>query len=351
MIRWLQDQQTRGGTSSPEPEERARGAPAADPPAAPSREEDRQLASTRRRYSSIDRRRGVSSEKAPEVSLESTNGVGPRLRRQPQLHPETRGRIEKCLMNNILFRSLSPPELEVMYASMFEKTVEAGAFIMRQYDEGDNFYVIESGTCNILIQPSPDAEPTLKSTIGPGASFGELALMYGTPRAASVQAVTNAKLWALDRDTFRRVLLTQTMRKRRQYEDFLAQVPLFETLTSYERLAMADALQPCTFQDKEVVVQEGQDGGAFYIIIDGHMKITQTLNGRVHTINVLGPKDFFGEMSLMFNQPCVATVISDGVAHCVSLDRESFIALLGPLEEILQRNMQSYTHRRSEALE
>lgn len=54
-------------------------------------------------------------------------------------------------------------------------------------DEGDNFYVIESGTCNILIQPNPDAEPVHKSTIGPGASFGELALMYGTPRAASVQ--------------------------------------------------------------------------------------------------------------------------------------------------------------------
>nr|6RSX_A Chain A, Regulatory Subunit of Protein Kinase A (cAMP-dependent) from Euglena gracilis [Euglena gracilis] len=292
----------------------------------------------------VDRRRGVSSETTVEIH-------SPSKVVKKQLNPETKARIEKCLRGNILFRSLGEDSLEVVYSSMFEKTAEAGHFIMKQYDEGDNFYVIESGTCNILIQPNPDAEPVHKSTIGPGASFGELALMYGTPRAASVQAVSNVRLWALDRDTFRRILLTQTMRKRRQYEDFLAQVPLFEALTSYERMTMADALQPCTFKDKEIVVKEGEDGGSFYIIIDGKMKVNQTLNGRIHTINILGPKDFFGEMSLMFNQPCVATVVSEGVSHCVSLDRESFTALLGPMEEILQRNMQNYSAPREEVQE
>ena len=44
------------------------------------------------------------------------------------------------------------------------------------------------------------------ATLGPGRSFGELALMYNCPRNASVISATPAKLWALDRTTFRHIL-------------------------------------------------------------------------------------------------------------------------------------------------
>lgn len=45
------------------------------------------------------------------------------------------------------------------------------------------------------------------STIGEGASFGELALIYGTPRAATVKAKNDVKLWGIDRDSYRRILM------------------------------------------------------------------------------------------------------------------------------------------------
>lgn len=45
------------------------------------------------------------------------------------------------------------------------------------------------------------------TSIGEGGSFGELALIYGTPRAASVRAKTNVKLWGIDRDSYRRILM------------------------------------------------------------------------------------------------------------------------------------------------
>lgn len=55
-------------------------------------------------------------------------------------------------------------------------------------------------------------------------SFGELALIYGTPRAATVKAKTDVKLWAIDRDTYRRILMGSTIRKRKLYEEFLSKV-------------------------------------------------------------------------------------------------------------------------------
>ena len=47
------------------------------------------------------------------------------------------------------------------------------------------------------------------TSIGEGGSFGELALIYGTPRAATVRARTNVKLWGIDRDGYRRILMVR----------------------------------------------------------------------------------------------------------------------------------------------
>jgi cAMP-dependent protein kinase regulator len=64
-------------------------------------------------------------------------------------------------------------------------------------------------------------------TVGPGDYFGELALIYGTPRAATVKAVSSVKLWAIDRMTYRKIVMGQTLKKRAMYENFLKKVPLF----------------------------------------------------------------------------------------------------------------------------
>ena len=59
-----------------------------------------------------------------------------------------------------------------------------------------------------------------------GGSFGELALIYGTPRQATVKAKTDTKLWGIDRDSYRRILMGSTIRKRKMYEEFLSKVSI-----------------------------------------------------------------------------------------------------------------------------
>jgi cAMP-dependent protein kinase regulator len=66
----------------------------------------------------------------------------------------------------------------------------------------------------------------LVTTISEGGSFGELALIYGTPRAATVKAKTDVKLWGIDRDSYRRILMGSTIRKRKMYEGFLSRVSI-----------------------------------------------------------------------------------------------------------------------------
>lgn len=78
--------------------------------------------------------------------------------------------------------------------------------------------------CFIFPQIYVNKEPY--GTIGETGSFGELALIYGTPRAATIKAKTDVKLWAIDRDTYRRILMGSTIRKRKLYESFLSKVSI-----------------------------------------------------------------------------------------------------------------------------
>lgn len=61
-------------------------------------------------------------------------------------------------------------------------------------------------------------------------AFGELALLYNMPRAATVKALTSGTLWAMDRQTFRRILLKSAYKKRKMYENLIDKVPMLKSL-------------------------------------------------------------------------------------------------------------------------
>ena len=85
----------------------------------------------------------------------------------------------------------------------------AGEVIIKEGDDGDNFYLVESGelTCSKFLKPEDKQETYLKTYV-PGESFGELALLYNAPRAATIVAKTDCELWSLERMTFSSIIKT-----------------------------------------------------------------------------------------------------------------------------------------------
>ena len=95
-----------------------------------------------------------------------------------------------------LFAPLAPPALEAAAASLSAEALPAGTSVITEGDVGDRFYAIEEGE----VQVSQGGR--IIGRLGPGSSFGELALIRDIPRTASVVTVTDVALEALDRDAF-----------------------------------------------------------------------------------------------------------------------------------------------------
>ena len=77
-----------------------------------------------------------------------------------------------------------------------------------------------------------------------GDAFGELALLYNAPRAATIKSIEDGILFALDRETFNHIVKDASAKKRARYEEFLGRIELLDTIDPYERSKIADAVRP-----------------------------------------------------------------------------------------------------------
>jgi MFS family permease len=101
-----------------------------------------------------------------------------------------------------MFAVLEQPALERLSRDLERMEVPAGRAVITEGEKGDRFYVIESGVVSVLKRVSPAAEPEEVNRLGRGGFFGETALLRDVPRTATVMAVTDLVLYALDRQIF-----------------------------------------------------------------------------------------------------------------------------------------------------
>jgi cAMP-dependent protein kinase regulator len=88
---------------------------------------------------------------------------------------------------NFMFDSLNPKDKKAIIDAIVPTVKSAGDVIIKQGDDGDNFYIVEKGIliCKKFLKPT-DTEETFLKEYQQGESFGELALLYNAPRAATI---------------------------------------------------------------------------------------------------------------------------------------------------------------------
>lgn len=249
---------------------------------------------------------------------------------------EQRARLIESVKHVLLFRSLEQEQMSQVLDAMFERRVTPGELIIRQGDDGDNFYVIESGVYKVIVNDNHI------HTYNNSGIFGELALLYNMPRAATVQAETQGLLWAMDRQTFRRILLKSAFKKRKMYESLLNSVPMLKALQNYERMNLADALISKRYTSGERIIKQGDVADGMYFIEDGTVVVKMDQEGSEIEISRLSKGEYFGELALVTHRPRAASVYAETDVKVAFLEVEAFERLLGPCMDIMKRNIDDY---------
>merc|ERR1712062_842571 len=165
-----------------------------------------------------------------------------------KLVPKTdaqRKRLQQAAAKIMLLNRLDDEQLQKVLDAMEERKVTSDEVVIQQGDDGDNFYIIESGTYDILIG---DNKVGSYSETG---FFGELALMYNMPRAATI--------------------------KGQQFENFLKSVEILEDMTEDERSKIADVMETKKFGEEDIIIKQGDiiDSASFvYFLMSGTVAVT-----------------------------------------------------------------------------
>lgn len=239
--------------------------------------------------------------------------------------------IRAAAASNFLFDDLSANASKTIIQAMEPFAAPKGKFIINQGETGDYFYVLEEGTVGFLVDGIRVGDAHA------GQSFGELALMYDCPRAASCVIETSAcKLWRVDQTLFKQILASQKMQEVSKDVKVLKTVSILKDLEPSYLKKIAYALNRVEYKKGSRIVTKGEVGHIFYIVQSGTVELTDIgLGVRKYEDTTMGVGEFFGERSLLTGDVRAANVTAKTDVVLMEMSEHEFKELLGPIEDII----------------
>lgn len=271
----------------------------------------------------------------------------------PPVHqktPEERSQLSQIIKTSqdsklhMLFGFVNDETFEQILDAMSKKCIAAGAKVIQMGEEGDFFYIVKSGLFDIVVKKGDVMKKVFEAAVG--FAFGELALLYNAPRTATVTATVPSEVWCLDRVAFRNLVVRSSETQFRQCVEFISGIPLFQDLHSHERADLAEVFEEETFKDGEAIVEQNEIDDKMFILRSG--KAVACIQGDEGEVEVMhySRGAYFGEIALLLGEPRRATVYAVGHTACLYISRDTFRRMLGPIEDILKRNADTYASYR-----
>lgn len=242
--------------------------------------------------------------------------------------------IAEALQDNFVFENLNFADEQKLIKAFEKMQVHKGDKIIKQGDVGDYFYVIAEGKVRFEVNGK------VVGTAEAGKSFGELSLLYTSPRAASVIAESNPTvLFRVDQKTFRYVMETKAKEKEGEKMSLLQGINFLKDFNASDMQRLCDCMVPRHFEKDEIVVTKGEEGESFYILKTGMMVVTDiSVGGTSYEDVKLSPGDYFGERALLTSEPRAANVVGIQSGTCFLIDRFTFEKVLGNFSQVIMRS-------------
>ena len=191
----------------------------------------------------------------------------------------------------------------------------AGEVLFRQGDVGEHVYVLLTGSLDVLLE-HPDGSETTIDHLTSGAMVGEMAILSGGKRSATVVASDDSRLARLSRSAL------DDLAEEKQDRLVEAAVPRWQRLQLAKALNAlfgnldAAALHALQAQVEwqhlaagDVLFRQGDPSDGMYLVISGRLLVTvMDQDGEAKTVNELGPRETVGEFALLTSEPRSATI-------------------------------------------
>ena len=288
-------------------------------------------------------------KKKMAISAESYGTYNKMAEFKPPVVPKSdaqKAEIRSVLQISFMFNTLDDKDFEIIINAMDIRTYHPNEWVIRQGDDGAELFVVSSGKLKCEKVFPGQTAPTFLKWYGRGEVFGELALMYNAPRAASICAVEESLCYSLDRDTFNNIVKTAAIKRRELYENFLKKVEILAELEAYERAKLCDCLKTERFSKGDYIIHEGEIGDKFYFVQEGTAEALKNEGGKEVKVFEYKENDYFGELALLDDdskRKASIKVTSDFIKVAV-MNKLTFKRILGPIENILKRNAGKYQH-------
>ncbi|XP_030384638.1 cGMP-dependent protein kinase, isozyme 2 forms cD4/T1/T3A/T3B isoform X1 [Scaptodrosophila lebanonensis] len=274
------------------------------------------------------RAQGISAEPQSESSVLLDHITLPKYDKDER----SRELIKSAILDNDFMKNLDLTQIREIVDCMYPVKYPAKNLIIKEGDVGSIVYVMEDGRIEV------SREGKYLSTLSGAKVLGELAILYNCKRTATITAITECNLWAIDRQCFQTIMMRTGLIRQAEYTDFLKSVPIFKDLPEDTLIKISDVLEETHYQRGDYIVRQGARGDTFFIISKGKVRVTikQQDTQEEKFIRMLSKGDFFGEKALQGEDLRTANIICEspeGVT-CLVIDRETFNQLISNLDEI-----------------
>ncbi|RJS25278.1 cyclic nucleotide-binding domain-containing protein [Corallococcus sp. H22C18031201] len=215
---------------------------------------------------------------------------------------------------------------------MWTRFYPAGQVVVREGEAGRSMFVVLGGRVSV-VRESQDGARDEVGQLGAGEFFGELAMLTGTPRTASVVAMESTELLEIteagvkeaeERYGVKGEAIVEACRAR-LLADALRSSPLLAGLSTELRCQLGSAFVPCTLDAGTTLLTRGKPGNALYLLLRGRCEVFHTYeDGRVTSYPELKEGALFGEISLLRSRLATATVRTLTSCTLLRLERDVF---------------------------
>jgi ABC-type bacteriocin/lantibiotic exporter with double-glycine peptidase domain/CRP-like cAMP-binding protein len=239
-----------------------------------------------------------------------------------------------------------PEGVRELVASAFVPVeFEFGETVVAAGAPADAYYMVHEGQARVVVEGEDGAEVSL-NLLGPGDTFGEVALLEGTLRTATVRAASPLTVLRLDGGVFRAVLDRYPATREsfddearaRHINDFLRVHSAFAVLDRAATLDLLAHLEEVRLEDGEIAVRQGEEADALFLVQDGRLGVWREQEGaEPRRLRTLHAGEFFGEIALVRGGSRTATVRAEGAVELLRLAAGAFERLLTRSPEFARR--------------